>query len=61
MENTKENIVSIALKRRLSDSGAYHRQNINSTNVNAVLDKLIEMNPFYQDVRSDSSWESVSR
>ena len=57
----EENIVSIALKRRLSDSGAYHQQNINATNVNAALDKLIEINPFYKNVRIDSTWENVSR
>ena len=57
----EENIVSIALKRRLSDSHAYHQQNINATNVNAALDKLIEINPFYRNVRIDKTWETVSR
>ena len=32
----EENIVSIALKRRLSGSGVYHQQNINASNVNAA-------------------------
>ena len=51
IKNCEENIVSIALKRRLTDSHAYHRQNIDATNVNAALDKLLEINPFYKNVR----------
>ena len=57
----EQNIVSIALKRRLSDTGAYHQQNINATNVNRALEKLIEINPFYQNVRIDSTWETISK
>ena len=57
----EENIVSIALKRRLSDTGAYHQQNINAANVNMALEKLIEINPFWRDVKVDSTWENISR
>ena len=58
---TEENIVSIALKRRLSDSHAYHTQNINVANVNAALEKIIEINAFYADVKIDESWEAFSK
>lgn len=50
---SEENIISIALKRRLSDSGAYHQQNINVANVNAALAKLMEVNDFWGDVKID--------
>jgi hypothetical protein len=57
----EENIISIALKRRLSDSGAYHQQNINVSNVNAALEKLMEINEFWGDVKIDETWENVSK
>ena len=55
------NIISLALKRRLSDKGSVHKQNINPNNVNKALEKLIEINPFYADVRIDESWANVSK
>ena len=55
------NIISLALKRRLSDKGSVHKQNINPSNVNKALEKLIEINPFYADIRIDDSWEHVSQ
>ena len=39
---------------------AYHSQNINVSNVNAALDKLIEINPLYKKVKIDRTWETVS-
>ena len=55
------NIISLALKRRLSDRGAIHKQNINPKNVNEALEKLVNVNPLYANVRIDNSWESLSK
>ena len=54
-------IISLNLKRRLSDSHFVNRQNIRPALVNKALDKLKEVNPLYKDVRIDETWESVSK
>ena len=43
-------IISLALKRRLSDKSFHHRQNIHPAAVNAALGKLIDINHLYQDI-----------
>ena len=57
----EESIVSIALNLHITDSHAYHKPNIDATNGNAALDKLLEINPFYRDVRINKTWETVSQ
>ena len=56
-----DNIISLALKRRLSDKSAVHKQFIRPTYVNAALLKLKKSNPFYKDVTIDTTWENVSQ
>ena len=55
-----ELVISLALKRRLTDKSAYHKQHIRPALVNRALAKLKEINPFYRDVVIDSTWENVS-
>ena len=53
-------IISLALKRRLSDKSFHHRQNIRPAAVNAALGKLIEVNHLHQDIELCLSWEQIS-
>ena len=55
-----ENLISLALKRRLSDTSFVNKQNIRPALVNKALEKLVEINPFYKNVRIDDTWEDVS-
>ena len=54
-------LISLALKRRLSDKGYHRKQNIRPAKVNQALEKLREINPFYQNVTIDNSWENISQ
>ena len=54
-------VIPLVLKRRLSDKSYHSKQNIRPTKVNKALDKLKEINPFYQTVHIDNSWEKVSK
>ena len=42
----EEYLISLALKRRLSDKSAFNKQQIRPVFVNRALAKLIEINPF---------------
>ena len=53
-------LISLALKRRLSDKSAVNKQHIRPAAINRALRKLIEINPFYKDVSIDDQWENVS-
>ena len=53
-------IISLALKRRLSDKSAIEEQHIQPALVNAALRKLKEVNHFYKNVEISQSWEQVS-
>ena len=55
-----EHLISLALKRRLTDKSAFHRQHIRPALVNRALLKLKEINPLYRDVLLDDSWVNVS-
>ena len=55
----EEYLISLALKRRLSDRSAVNKQ-IRPAFVNRALAKLIEINPFYNNVIVDNDWENVS-
>ena len=54
-------LISLNLKRRLSDSHFVNRQNIRPALVNKALNKLKEVNPLYRGVGIDETWESVSK
>ena len=56
----EEYLISLALKRRLSDKSAVNKQQIRPAVVNRALAKLIEINPFYNNVVVDNDWENVS-
>ena len=56
----EEYLISLALKRRLSDKTAVNKQQIRPAFVNRALAKLIEINPFYNNVVVDNDWENVS-
>ena len=56
-----ETVISLALKRRLSDTNYLNKQNIRPILVNKALEKLVEINPFYHNVRIDDSWATVSQ
>ena len=53
-------LISLALKRRLSDTSTVNKQHIRPAFVNRALAKLVEVNPFYKDVRIADSWEDES-
>ena len=52
-------LISLTLKRRLSDRSYVNKQNVRPALVNKALDKLVEINPFYRNVRIDNTWENV--
>ena len=56
----EEYLISLALKHRLSDKSAVNKQQIRPAFVNRALAKLIEINPFYNNVIVDNDWENVS-
>ena len=55
-----ENLISLALKCRLSDTSFVNKQNIRPALVNKALEKLVEIDPFYKNVHIDDTWEDVS-
>ena len=56
----EEYLISLALKRRLSDKSAVYKQQIHPAFAYRALAKLIEINPFYKDVIVDNDWKNVS-
>ena len=53
-------IISLALKRRLTDKSSFSKQHIRPAAVNQALQKLKEINHFYKDVVISDNWEDVS-
>ena len=53
-------LITIALKRRLSDKGSYKEQHIRPAVVNKALDYLIKMNHLYTNVTISNNWEKLS-
>ena len=49
-----KHLISLTLKRRLTDKIAYDKQHIQSAFVNNTLQKLREINLFYSDVVVDN-------
>lgn len=56
-----ESLISLALKRRLTDTSVVNKQNIRPAFVTTALQKLVEINPFYKNVISDGMWENTSQ
>lgn len=56
-----EFLISLALKRRLTDLSAVTKMNIRPAFVNRGLEKYIEVNHLYSDVSSNTTWESESQ
>ena len=56
----EEYLISLALKRRLSDESAVYKQQIRPVFAYRALAKLIEINSFYKDVIVDNDWKNVS-
>ena len=52
-----EHIISVALKRRLTDNSAYIKQNIRPAKINAALIWLRNNNPLYSHIQFDDNWE----
>ena len=52
-----EHIISVALKRRLTDNSAYIKQNISPARINAALLWLKNNNPLYSHIQIDDNWE----
>ena len=56
-----DHLIALALKWHLSDRGYVDTQVIRPGLVNRVFDKLIEVNPLYQNTQINLSWENVSQ
>ena len=56
-----DHLITLALKRRLSDRRSVDKQVNRLGNVNKALTKLIELNTLYQNILIDLSWKNVSR
>ena len=52
-------LITIALKRRLSDKGAYKEQHIRPSVVNKALDYLVRNNHLYNNVTISNDWEKI--
>ena len=57
---SESQIVTLALKRRLSDKHAFHRHFIRPSYVNESLKYLKNNSQFYSDIEINHEWETVS-
>ena len=53
-------LLTVELKRRLSDQSAYNKQNIRPALVNRALDLLREINPLFANIIKSNDWEQIS-
>ena len=53
----KGNLVTVSIKRRLSDLSAYIKQNIRPDKINLAFQWLKKNNPLYKNVQYDPDWE----
>ena len=53
-------IISLTLKRRLSDKSFFTKQNIRPALVNRALAKFVEINPHYKNICWNETWENES-
>ena len=56
-----ETVISLALKRRLSDTSYINKQNVRPILVNKPLEKLVDINPFYCNFHIDDSWATINQ
>ena len=57
----KKYLISLTLKRRLTERSVVNKQQICPGLVNAALQKSTKLNPFYSNFTTDNEWEiSVS-
>ena len=54
-------LVTVSIKRILTDLSAYIKQNIRPEKINAAFKWLKENNPLYQNVNYDENWEKSLR
>ncbi|XP_066926766.1 uncharacterized protein [Clytia hemisphaerica] len=57
---TDEFLISLALKRRLSDKSSVNKQNIRPAFVTKALQRLVEVNKFYENIAPNYRWEDES-
>ena len=55
-----EFLISLTLKRRLTDKSAVNKQNDRPAFVTKALEKLVEINPFYKNVIPNLRWKDES-
>ena len=55
-----DHLITLALKRRLTDKSAFHKQHIRPALENRALSKLKEINPLYENIIIEDSWANVS-
>ena len=56
----EEYLISLALKRRVTDKSVVNKQQIRPTLVKAALQKLAQINPFYSNIIIHNEWEDLS-
>ena len=56
----EEYLISLALKRQLTDKGVVNKQQIGPALVNTTLQKLTKISPFYSNIAIDNEWEDSS-
>ena len=56
----EEFLISVALKRRLTDKSVVNKQQIRPALVNGALQKLTKINLFYSNITIDNEWEDFS-
>ena len=56
----EEYLISLALKRRLTDKSVVSKQQNRPTLVNTALQKLAKINPFYSNITIHKEWEDLS-
>ena len=55
-----DHIISLTLKRRLSDKSFFTKQNIRPAYVDRALRKFVDINPYYKHIQRDKNWERNS-
>ena len=55
----EEYLISLALKRQLTDKSVISKQQILPALVNSALHKLTKINPFYSNITIDNKWEDL--
>ena len=56
----EEYLISLSLKRRLTDKSVVNKQQIRPALFNTALQKLTKINPFYSNITIHNDWEDLS-